>query len=84
MSNENYATISFVRAYYKKRIGNEINQFDTDKNKQIIKKYVSKAFGIQHIFIQDQIEKGLISTALGDELIESLSYDEMIYYKSLN
>ena len=76
--------MSFVREYYRKKRGNGINQFDTDKNKQIIKKYISKAFGIQHIFIQDQIEKGLISSALGDELIESISYDEMIYYKSLN
>lgn len=83
VNNENYDVVSFVRKYYKQRNGNEINEFDTD-NKKAIKKYVSKAFRMQHIFIQDQIEKGLISSALGDELIESLSYDEMIYYKSLD
>lgn len=83
MNNENYDVVSFVRKYYKKKNGNEINEFDTD-SKKAIKKYVSKAFRMQHIFIQDQIEKGLISSDLGDELIESLSYDEMIYYKSLD
>lgn len=83
MNNENYEVFAFVKKYYKKKNGNEINEFDTD-SKKAIKKYVSKAFRMQHIFIQDQIEKGLISSALGDELIESLSYDEMIYYKSLD
>ncbi len=83
MNNENYEVVAFVKKYYKKKNGNEINEFNTD-SKKAIKKYISKAFRIQHIFIQDQIERGLISPALGDELIESLSYDEMIYYKSLD
>lgn len=84
VTNENYETINFVKEYYKKKNRNDINGLTTDHNKQVVKRYLSKAFQIQHIFLQDHIENGLISSSLGDELMESLSYDEMIYYRSLN
>lgn len=83
ISRENYEAQSFVIEYYKKRVANGMSELDLDDSKQSVKKYFSKAFRIEHTFVQDCLEKGLISDSLGDELKESISYDEMIYYKAL-
>ena len=79
--NTNYKNIEFVINYYNRRLGKEINEFNNIIETQSLKDVLLNVFQIENIFINDYLEKGLISDSLANELREQISYDQLVYLK---
>ena len=83
INNNNYASISIVIEYYQKKLENNIDEFKENSVIEDVKTCLGDIFQIENTFVQDYLENGLISPTLANELIEQISYDELIYYKSI-
>lgn len=83
INNNNYASVSVVIEYYQKKLENNANEFEENNVIQDVKTCLAEIFQIENTFVQDYLENGLISPTLANELIEQISYDELIYYKSI-
>ena len=79
--NTNYKNIEFVINYYNRKLGKEINEFNNIVETQSLKDVLLNVFQIENIFINDYLEKGLISDSLANELREQISYDQLVYLK---
>lgn len=79
--NTNYKNIDFVINYYNRRLGKKINEFNNIIETQSLKDVLLNVFQIENIFINDYLEKGLISDSLANELREQISYDQLVYLK---
>ena len=83
INNNNYASISIVIEYYLKKLESNIDEFKENSVIEDVKTCLGDIFQIENTFVQDYLENGLISPTLANELIEQISYDELIYYKSI-
>lgn len=81
IDGSNYKNVSFVIKHYNEKLKGKVNDIDALERSKDVKNYLSKVFSIENTFIEDYLEKGLISESLADELKEQVSYDQLIYMK---
>lgn len=75
-NDENSNVISFIMNYYREKLNHNEKNIDFYESSR---SYFSMAFNLQFLFVQDLLEKKLISTQIAHELKQQINFDKIIY-----